>query len=75
MQKLKHYEAPKLSVVSFKVEDGFQSRGILQNGANDNGIIFGGSRETGGIDESGNNHTGLPQYGFDNDLFGTSSSN
>ena len=62
MQVSKHYETPKLTVVSFKVESGF----LASSGGNTNAFNFGGTPETGIItDTPETNKSGLTQYGYD----------
>ena len=62
MQKLEHYEAPRLTVVSFKVERGFLT-GSLQGGAAT--MDFEGQTTSHGT----TNGSGLGEYGYGN-LFG-----
>ena len=69
MTKLNKYESPVIKVVSFKVEDGFGS--IVQDGEVTNVINFGGTNATGLISHDDlTDHSGLGQYGYDNNLFG-----
>lgn len=62
MQVSKHYETPKLTVVSFKVESGF----LASSEGNTNAFNFGGTPETGIITNTPEtNKSGLTQYGYD----------
>lgn len=63
MQVSKHYETPKLTVVSFKVESGFLESNPYSTTS---GVNFGGTPETGIItDTPETNKSGLTQYGYD----------
>ncbi|MBO4599675.1 MAG: hypothetical protein J5641_02945, partial [Bacteroidales bacterium] len=68
--KLKKYQSPTVKVVAFKVENAFGS--MMQNGeTTDNVINFGGSEETGLMSHDSYDHSGLGQYGYNSDLFGS----
>ena len=62
------YQTPKVTVVNFKVEDGFAS---IQSRSIDNGIVnFGGDRDHGLMNHGSGDHSGLGQYGEGGNIFG-----
>ena len=63
------YEAPILKVVAFKIENGYGS--IVESASDTETITFGGTLETGLMSHSSDDHSGLGQYGYNSDLFGS----
>ena len=62
------YQSPKITVVTFKVEDGFGS--IREAGRSDGPINFGGDDEHGLMNHSTGDHSGLGQYQEGGNIFG-----
>lgn len=69
MTKLNKYDSPVIKVVAFKVEDGFGS--IVESSSTAESINFGGTSETGLMSHDSYDHSGLGQYGYNSDLFGS----
>lgn len=62
------YQTPKVTVVNFKVEDGF---GSIKEAGRSNGLInFGGDADHGLMNHSTGDHSGLGQYGEGGNIFG-----
>ena len=62
------YQSPKITVVTFKVEDGFGS--ITEESRSDGLINFGGDAEHGLMNHSTGDHSGLGQYQEGGNIFG-----
>ena len=69
----KTYQTPRITVVSFQVEEGFagsEGRGIVEQSRDASTINFGVTEPNGRITEDASNHSGLGQYIDGSSIFG-----